>query len=104
MKKYKTYFIIASILLITVIADIILWISISIDPMKTFTEMKTEYLLKFPEILQNVYLITFIDLIFLSVAAYLFYKAQKLQVLKRISFSLLVVSIILICWHLFSLM
>ncbi len=104
MKKYKTYFIIASILLITVIADKILWISISIDPLKTFTEMKTEYLLKFPEILQNVYLITFIDLIFLSVAAYLFYKAQKLQVLKRLSFSLLVVSIILICWHLFSLM
>lgn len=88
-KKYKAYFILVSILLIIVIADIILWISIAIKPMKTFTEMKKEYLSKFPEILQNVYFITFIDLIFLSVAAFLFYKAQKLQVLKRLSLSLL---------------
>lgn len=104
MQKKIVFFIIALFLFIVVVLNIYLWISISIEPMRSFEESKGEYLSKFPKAMRNARLITLGNIILLSIASFLFFKVKKTRGLKIISFTLLLLSILLLAWQLFSLM
>ncbi len=104
MQKKIVFFIIALFLFSLVVLNIYLWISISIEPMKSFQQAKAEYLSKFPKPIQNARLITLLNIIFLSAASFLFYKVHTAQGLKTLSLTFFFISIILMAWQLFSLM
>jgi len=104
MQKKIIFFIIALSLFCLVVLNIYLWISISIEPMKSFQQAKSEYLSKFPKAIQNARLITLLNIIFLSVASFLFFKVQTARGLKTLSLTFFFISIILMAWQLFSLL
>jgi len=104
MQKRIVLFIIALFLFILVVLNIYLWISISVEPMMSFQQAKSEYLSKFPKVIRNARLITLLNIVFLSVASFLFFKVQTVKGLKTLSLSFFFISIILIAWQLFSLM
>ena len=98
--------IIGLVLTILVFYNVGLWWMISADSSKTFDEIKFEYRSHYPYYLQNLTLLTFIDVVMSSVAGLCFFKITK-------SFSvpgnivirgLSIMHLILTSWFIFSLM
>ena len=104
MQNKIVLFIIALIIFIIPVLNLYLWISISIKPMNTFQQSKAEYASHFPGILQYVFIITLLNILFLAAASILFYKARTGKGLKKLSLGFFFICIILISWQLFSLM
>ena len=104
MKKEIIYFIIAFILFSIVAVDIYWWIQISSDFSKSLDQAKREYHEKFPCFIGKGHSVAILNILLLSVAAFLFYKAQTLQKIKLLSKIFFVISIVLIAWQVFSLM
>lgn len=104
MKKEIIYFTIALIVFCFVAVDIYWWIVVSSDASKSFQQMKSEYLERFPAILQNARIITLLNIGLLATASFLFMKAQTLQKIKLVSKIFFVTSMVLIAWQVFTLM
>ena len=104
MKKEIIYFVIALIIFCFVAVDIYWWIVVSSDASKSFQQMKSEYLERFPTILQNARIITLLNIGLLATASFLFMKAQTLQKIKLVSKIFFVTSMVLIAWQVFTLM
>jgi hypothetical protein len=102
--KEFLYFLSAIILLTIVSADIYWWISIASDNSKTFKEVQSMYHQKFPEFLRNGKLITFINIILLAAATFLFIKTSSVFQLKKVSLGFMIISSLLAIWQIFTLM
>ncbi len=103
MNKKIILFLIALIPFTIVVLNIYLWIDIS-NHSNSFQQAKYEWLEKFPNVLQNARLITILNILFLSIAAFLFYKTQNVPKLKLVSLFFFAISVLLIAWQVFSLM
>ena len=99
--KNKSVFSIAVILLVIVLINILLWFYVCNKTAKSFYENRAEYLSYFPRILQHARLLTVIDIVLLSIAAFIFNKSRKLL---KVSTVLFYVCVVLICWQVFTLM
>jgi hypothetical protein len=86
---------------------IIKWLIISKDETKSIDQVNKEYLSIFPKKLQDVVLITFIELTLLIISALLFYSIsiqQSNNKLKKIFRTMAIISILISTWLLFTLM
>jgi hypothetical protein len=102
--KYKTsIYILGVLLLIISILDKICWIY-TCTKYTEFDETKTAYLSLFPEFIANAFFLTIIDIIASGIAAIIFYESKKTGCLKRPSKVLMIISLILCGWSIFSLM
>lgn len=102
MQKQVFYLIIGLGLFSLVASNICLWIIVSIN--KPFLQARSEYLQKFPEIIQNGQVITSLNILLLAAALFLFHRAKTEQRLKVFALTFFYISIVLISWNLFSLM
>ena len=102
--KESLYFIIGLILLSIVGIDVYWWIIISSDSSKTFSEVQTAYLQKFPLFLRNGKSITMINIVLLSISAFLFQKASNFASFKKLGLIFMIICLVLIAWQFFSLM
>ena len=102
MQKHLAYFIIGLMFFGFAAYNIYLWIKSSLG--KPFQQAIKEYLRKFPEVIQNGQIITFLNILFLSAALLFFYKAQHEKRLKVLALSFFGISLMLVCWNIFSLM
>ena len=102
--KESLYFIIGLILLSIVGIDIYWWIIISSDSSKTFSEVQAAYFQKFPPFLRNGQSITIINVVLLSIAAFLFQKSSNFASFKKLSPIFMIICLVLIAWQIFSLM
>lgn len=102
--KYRfPIYLIAILLLATVIADTIWWFYIT-SIYDTFPEMVTAFLEPFPQQLQNARLLSVYEIGLLAIAIFIFVKSINTNYLKRISVILACLSGFLCAWKLFSLM
>lgn len=102
--KYKSIIYSIGVLLLTVdILNKLWWIYIC-TLYTEFEDCKTAYLSLFPECLQNAFLLTVIEIILLAIAAIIFSKSKKALYLEKISQILMIISLILFGWSVFSLM
>ncbi|MDR6763877.1 hypothetical protein J2Y38_004101 [Flavobacterium sp. 2755] len=102
--KYKTSIYILGVLLLVIsILDKIYWIYMC-TKYTDFEETKAAYLSLFPEFIANAFFLTIIDIIVSGIAAIIFYESKKTGYLKRPSKVLMIVSLILCGWSIFSLM
>jgi glycerol uptake facilitator-like aquaporin len=69
-----------------------------------FEDCKAAYLSFFPKYLQNAFLLTVIEIFLLAIAAIIFSESKKAGYQKKISKILMIISLILCGWNLFSLM
>jgi len=102
--RYKTIIYSMGVLLLAInVLDKIWWIYIS----KIYTEFedcKTAYLSVFPECIQDAFLLTVIEIFSLAITAIIFSKAKKVAYLKKTSKILMIISLVLCGWNVFSLM
>ena len=102
--KYKTsIYIIGVMLLIISILDKICWIYMCAKYTE-FEETKAAYLSLFPKFIANAFFLTIIDIIASGIAAIIFFESKKAGYLKRPSKVLMIISLILCGWSIFSLM
>jgi len=102
--KYKSIIYSIGVLLLAVnILDKIWWIYIS-SIYSDFEDCKTAYLSLFPKSLQNAFLLTVIEIFSLAITAIIFSKAKKAAYLKNTSKILMIISLVLCGWNVFSLM
>ena len=99
--KNKSVFSIAIIFLSVVLINIFLWFYVCSKPAKTFYETRDNYLFYFPGFLQHAMLLTVINIVLLSIAAFIFNKSRKLL---KVSNVLFYVCVVLISWQVFTLM
>ncbi|MBF4516139.1 hypothetical protein IRZ71_07290 [Flavobacterium sp. ANB] len=102
--KYKSIIYGIGVLLLT--ADILnkfWWIYICTRYTK-FEDCKAAYLSLFPECLQNAFLLTVIEIFLLAIAAIIFSESKKTAYLKKLSKILMIISLVLCGWSVFSLM
>ncbi|MNG09151.1 hypothetical protein D3C87_1424320 [compost metagenome] len=102
--KYKSIIYSIGVLLLTVGVLSKLWWLYICTLYTEFEESKVAYLSLFPECLQNAFLLTVIEIFVLAVAAIIFSESKKAAYLKKISKILMIVSLILCGWSVFSLM
>lgn len=69
-----------------------------------FEETKAAYLSLFPEFIANAFFLTIIDIIASGIAAIIFFESIKAGYLKKTSKILMIISLILCGWSIFSLM
>jgi len=105
MQKYRYFIFLAGVVLTAVVyADIYAWIIISADKSRSFEEVKQIYLSRFPMSFRNPRLLTFIEALLLSIAAFLFFSTRHDKYLKLVSRILLGLDILITAWLLFTLM
>lgn len=102
-KKELAFFTAALIIFSFVIIDIYWWINISSDYSKSLAQANKEYLEKFPIVINNGHYVSIINIIILTVAGFLFYKAKYFKKIKVISLILLASCIVIGSWQLFTL-
>ncbi|MFZ4058531.1 MAG: hypothetical protein ACOYKE_10355 [Ferruginibacter sp.] len=85
-------------------AQVIRWFIISADKQLSFDTVKQQYLSFYPAFLQHALLLTLVNVLLLILAAACFFSTLKQGFLKPISMILLVVSLLLTAWQLFSIM
>lgn len=102
--KYKSIIYSIGVLLLAVgILNKFWWIYVCILYTE-FEECKVAYLSLFPKYLQNAFLLTVIEIFLLAVAAIIFSESKKAAYLKKTSKILMIISLILCGWSVFSLM
>jgi hypothetical protein len=105
MKKLSFLFAAALLLLLTAIADMVLWFYVCADEgLITFEQRKEKYLSYFPLSLQSAQLLTLITMALLTAAALMFYKTSSVKPLRIVSAVLGFLSALLFMWQVFSLM
>lgn len=102
MKKHLFFFLSGIIVLIIVIADIIWWIYVSADDSKSWEEAQSAYLAGLPDFIQTGIQSTWYCIGLLVIASSLFALASATY--KRAGEALMILSILLLGWQLFSLM
>ena len=99
------YFFFAGVVLTAVVyADIYEWIIISVNKSRSFEEVKQMYLRRFPMSFRNPRVLTFIEVILLSIAVFFFFITRHDTYFKVVSRILLGLDILIIAWLLFTLM
>lgn len=102
--KYKSIIFSIGVLLVTVsILNKVWWIYVSTLYTK-FEDCKAAYLSLFPGYLQNAFLLTVIEIFLLAIAAIIFLESKKAAYLKKLSRILMIISLTLCWWSVFSLM
>ena len=102
--KYKSIIYSIGVLLLAVgILNKLWWIYVC-TLYNEFEECKIAYLSLFPKCLQNAFLLTVIEIFLLTVAAIIFSESKKAAYLKKMSKILMIISLILCGWSVFSLM
>lgn len=102
--KYKSIIFSIGILLLTVgVLNKVWWIYVSILYTK-FEDCKAAYLSLFPGYLQNAFLLTVIEIFLLAIAAVIFLKCKKAAYQKKLSQILMIISLTICWWSVFSLM
>lgn len=89
-----------------VVVNLIWWIYLSIT-FGSFNVVKQKYLSHFPEEIRNAIILTLISISLLGIAIFCFYKAYNLsqnKIKKKITKASLIISCLLLAWHIFSLM
>ena len=105
MQKYKYFIFLAGLVLTAVVyADIYEWIIISADKSRSFEEVKQIYLSRFPMSFRNPRLLTFIEVLLLSIAVFFFFITRHDTYLKLVSRILSGLDILIIAWLLFTLL
>ena len=94
---------IAVLLLLVVIADTAYWIYITTQ-YDNFFDMRSAYLSIFPEMLQNPFWLTVLDIWLLGVSLFIFFQAVIANYLKYLSVILASLSGLLCAWRIFTLM
>ncbi|MEO6136158.1 MAG: hypothetical protein ABIP35_13460 [Ginsengibacter sp.] len=97
-------FSIGLILFSIVVIDLYWWIEISSDYSKSFDQAKKEYLEKLPSFISKGGQVAVYNIILLTIAGFLFFKAATLSRLKIISKVFFVLCIAIGAWQVFSLM
>lgn len=103
VKNISVIFFIGVVMLTAVLADRVWWFLIC-SQYTTFEQSKTAYLNSFPNYLQDPYLLTVIDILLSALAAFLFSHCRKTKYRERTSRILMILSLILSFWSIFSLM
>jgi hypothetical protein len=102
--KYKSIIYSIGVLLLTVgVLDKVWWIYICTVYTK-FEDCKAAYLSLFPDFFQNAFLLTVIEIFLLAIAAIIFLESKKAAYLKKLSQILMIISLTLCWWSVFSLM
>jgi hypothetical protein len=102
--KYRfPIYCIAILLLSVVIADTAYWIYITTQ-YHNFFDMRSAYLSIFPEVLQNPFWLTVLDIWLLGISLFIFIQAAKANYLKYLSVVLAGLSGLLLVWRIFTLM
>ncbi|QOG04744.1 hypothetical protein [Flavobacterium sp. MDT1-60] len=102
--KYKSIIYSIGVLLLTVgVLDKLWWLYIC-TIYTEFEECRVAYLSLFPERFQNAFLLTVIEILLLAVAAIIFSESKKAIYQKKASKILMIISLILFGWSVFSLM
>lgn len=103
-KKEPILFLVGLILFFIVFIDIYWWILISSDYSKSLEQVKKEYQEKLPWFIAKGQRVAIFNILFLSIAAFLFFKASSLNKLKMTSRVFFILCIIVGMWQLFTLM
>ncbi len=105
MKANRILYFLTGLLLLSIAAYFMtLWIIVAGDETISFEQTKAEYYELLPTFLRKRVLFGFFKISLLSIAAFLFYKCIKANFLKKISWVVFVLSLLLAYWNLFSLM
>lgn len=102
--KYKSLIFTGGVLLfILSLFDKICWIYLCTKYVG-FEETKTAYLNLFPRPIANAFFLTIADITVSGIAAVIFLESKQAGYFKNISKCLMILSAILCCWSIFSLM
>lgn len=102
--KYRSLaYIVGLLLLLISVFNKICWIYVCVKYTE-FEETKAAYLTLFPEFLANLFLLNSIDVIISGIAGFIFFKFKKAGCLKKTSMILMIISLLLCGWTVFSLM
>ena len=107
MKMPIAFYILGSVFLSLVITDVILWIIISSDNSKSFSEVVKEYLSHWPRFIRTAIQSTLVNILIGAVSILLFiggYVTSKTKFRKRLGLVLIVFGGVLTYWQIFSLM
>jgi hypothetical protein len=105
MKKNELIlFFIGLILFSLVIVDLYWWFQISSDYSKSFEQVKKEYQEKLPWFIAKGNRVTILNITFLTIAGFLFFKSTSLNLSKIIGNVFFILCIIIGAWQLFTLM
>lgn len=97
------FFFIAVLALMAVLADLLLWFSVS-GSGHSFEQSRQEYLSYYPSPLQNARLLTVISILLLTLSGFVFLTAARSQRLRVGASVLGLVCAVLMMWKIFSLM
>lgn len=103
MKNTVVIFFLGVVILTAVLADRAWWFLIC-SQYTTFKQSKSAYLTSFPNYLQDPYLLTVISIFLSAVTAFLFSQCRKAKYRERTSKILMILSLVLCFWSIFSLM
>ena len=107
MKRADVFFILGFIFLCLVSTDLILWIRISTDDSKSFTEAVKEHRSYWPVFLQRPLRATLVNISFGLVSTLMFiggYVRSKRKFFKGLGLTLIIIAGLITCWQIFSLM
>ena len=107
MKKADVFYILGFVFLCLVVTDLILWIKISTDDSKSFTEAVKEHRSYWPVFLQRPLKATLVNISFGAVSVLMFiggYVRSKRKFFKVLGLAFIIIAVLLTCWQIFSLM
>ncbi len=107
MKRNIVFYILGSIILSFIITDMILWIIISSDNSKSFSEEVKEHLSYWPRFIKTPVQSTLIKIALGGISIVLFiggYVKSKKKFLKRLGLVLIILAGVLTYWEFFSLL
>jgi hypothetical protein len=103
--KTQIYKFISIIFTVIVFFQILVWVNTFIGNSNTFIENKTIFLNYYPESLRNPYLLTFIQIIMLSISLYIIRVVIKEKSVSNKIYKIVkVIDIIMIVWLIFSIL
>lgn len=101
--KQAFFFFIAVVALMAVLADLLLWFSVT-GTGHSFEQSRQEYLSYYPATLQNARLLTVISILLLTLSGFVFLTSARSQHLRVGASVLGLVCAVLMMWKIFSLM
>lgn len=105
MKANRILYFLTGLLLLSIAAYFMtLWIIVAGDETISFEQTKQQYHAMLPAFLRGRFTLELFNISLLTIASYLFYKCIKANFLKKISWVVFVLSLLLAYWNLFSLM